>query len=357
MVTLLVDGKRMPTSPPPVLRAGRVYVPVTAFRPIGLYVRQRNPREAEVAWPDTDSFTDFRAGVRRYVAEYGDESTYTLPGTPFMSHGVLMVPLVALFPAQYDASNRTVSMRRSGAWLRWRLRDDDAYVKNQPDNYSHLFIGDFVPVIPEWEIERAEKLDASGDWQGAVRVLRRLVESRPFTWDVARAPAFDEWQAYRPLGSILTREQPARAEGYMYRAIGLALDEQFGSAEEAFRRAAEIDRALADAYFAAGWAVLRQEQVESAMDRDPAMLRKALADYDRALEADPNHQLALRASGYAWLALAYVENRSGGYADESKAAVLPYLANAIDRFKRLLRAAGPSPRISELIRQTREQLR
>ena len=356
-VTLLVDGKRLPTSPAPVLRGGRVYVPVTVFRPIGLYVRQKNAREAEVAWPDTDSFTDFKAGVRRYVDDMDPErSTYLLPGTPFMSDRVLMVPLTAVLDGRYDPDTRTVSIRRDRGWLRYRLEDDDAYVKNQPQFYSHLFLGDYVPVIPKWEIERAGKLDASGDWRGAVRILRRLIESRPFKWDTRLVLAVDEWKAYEPLGRILTREQPKQAEGYITLGTSMALDEEYGRAEDAFRHAAEIDPSRADAHFASGWAVLRQEKVESAFDRKPETLRKALAEYDKALEADPTCEPALRASGYAWLALAYVENQRGGYTDQSKAQVLPYLKNAVDRFERLLRAAGPSPQMSDLVQHIRDQL-
>lgn len=103
-------------------------------------------------------------------------------------------------------------------------------------------------------------------------------------------------------------------------------------------------------------AVLRQEKAGSAFDRKPETLRKALADFDRALESDPTHEPTLRASGYAWLALAYVENQRGGYTDGSKAQVLPYLRNAVDRFERLLRIGGPSPQMSELVRQIRDQL-
>mgnify|MGYP000865766101 CR=1 FL=1 len=87
----------------------------------------------------------------------------------------------------------------------------------------------------------------------------------------------------------------------------------------------------------------------------PVTLRKALADFDRALEADPDHELSLRASGYAWLALAYVENRQGGYTDHSKAQVRPYLVNSIDRFERLLRLTGDSPSLRYLMGTIRDQ--
>lgn len=37
-VTVLVDGKRLDMSPKPVIREGRVYVPVTSIRKLGLWV-------------------------------------------------------------------------------------------------------------------------------------------------------------------------------------------------------------------------------------------------------------------------------------------------------------------------------
>lgn len=252
-----------------------------------------------------------------------------------------------------------MEIRRSRGWLRWRYQDDDAYVENSPDEYSHVFLGDHVPVIPSREIERAQKLDASGEWFDAAKVLHAVIWSRPFTWptrDWDSGRPTDEWNAYEPLGRMLIRERPEGANGHYYLGIGLAVKGEFAAAEAEFRRSAQLDSSRADAHFAAGWAVLRQEKVAGAMDRDPETLRKALADFDHALGADPKHELSLRTSGYAWLALAYAESTRAGYTDEVRAQVRPYLENAVDRFERLLKAAGPSPGISYLVGTIRDQL-
>lgn len=261
-VTLLVDGKRLPTSPAPVLRGGRVYVPVTVFRPIGLAVSMKGSRRASVGWPESDLIIDFRAGVDYYTPDSPEPARVKLPGTAFVSRGVLMVPLRALLDdsdygtsltAKWDSATRTLNVRRSRRWLRQRLEMDDEFIKGQPDVYSHVWLGDYVPVVPSQEIERAERLDASGEWFDAAKVLRSLISAKPFTWESDAWRMRDEWKAYQPLGRILIRERPEGANGHYYLAIGLAVEGQYAAAEEEFRRSAEIDAARADAHFGAGW--------------------------------------------------------------------------------------------------------
>jgi hypothetical protein len=52
-VRLKVDGKLLRTTPPPVLRHGRVFVPVVAFQRIGLGVEFQGRTRASVGWPDS----------------------------------------------------------------------------------------------------------------------------------------------------------------------------------------------------------------------------------------------------------------------------------------------------------------
>ena len=360
-MTLLVDGKQMHTSPPPVLRRGRVYIPVTAFRKIGLAVKIRSTREASVGWPESDDIVDFKAGVRKYVERLGEEEiVVTLPGTPFVHRGVLMVPLRSLLSdrdhgvalvAGWDASSRVVHIHRSKRWLRRRLEDDASLTKACPDLYDHVWLGEYVPVLPKREIARAEKLDASGNWQDAVEVLRSLVESRPFNWAVRpeHRHVHDEWRAYGPLGSILVREHQNEGEGYLYLGIGRAVNEDYSGAEEAFLQGAEVNPASADLQFAIGWAILRQERAETTFQRKPETIRKALAYFEKALEIDPSHERALRAAGHASLGLAYLESKLGGYTEESKMQARPYLEKAAGYFERLLQQTRSSPRLDYLL--------
>ncbi len=126
-VTMLVDGKPLPTSTRPVLRAGRIYVPVTFFEKIGLIVKRSGTRRVSVGWPESDLIIDFHADRNYYVPDGPEPRRVRLPGAPFMNHGVLMVPLRALLSdtdqgtnlvAEWDTRTRTVNVHRSKAWLR-----------------------------------------------------------------------------------------------------------------------------------------------------------------------------------------------------------------------------------------------
>lgn len=86
-VRVTVDGKPLTMRPKPVIRGRRVYVPVDAFRKIGLWVNWRNgSRHAQVGWPDTDFIVDFSVG-RVWVEPLEGGQREFLPGRPFLRRG------------------------------------------------------------------------------------------------------------------------------------------------------------------------------------------------------------------------------------------------------------------------------
>jgi hypothetical protein len=132
-VRLRVDGKLLMTRPSPVIRRGRVFIPVLAFQRIGLVAFRHSDRYIEIGWPQSDRTIGFKAGVGTYRGEGPDPNTIPLPGTPFMRGRVLMVPLRSMLSdtdegtsliAQWNATTRTVHVHRSKGWLRWRLQNN-----------------------------------------------------------------------------------------------------------------------------------------------------------------------------------------------------------------------------------------
>jgi hypothetical protein len=138
--TLKVDGVTLPTDPPPVVRHGRMYVPITAFRKIGLYVDYKpGSSTGTVAWLDSDSIYDLAAG-QSWVPGQVRGSREEIPGTPFMLSGQLMVPLRTPFHGgdilEWDAKNRVANVVRSTPWLRWRLAEDSELKAAHPRFYE-----------------------------------------------------------------------------------------------------------------------------------------------------------------------------------------------------------------------------
>src|SRR5690242_13348927 len=60
-ISAILDGKKLPVSPSPVMKNGRIFVPAEIFRPIGLRVVSNGPQEAEVGWPESDFIINFKA--------------------------------------------------------------------------------------------------------------------------------------------------------------------------------------------------------------------------------------------------------------------------------------------------------
>ena len=143
-ITIFVDGKVLNTLPQPVLRRGRVFIPVTAFKRIGLAVKVISKDEAWVGWPSSEFNYAFKAGRKTSSFHDPDSSTTALPGTPFMRRGALMVPLRSMFPnirlsdltAEWNSRSKAVHIHRSAKWRRWRLQHDVEFRKSNPDWYS-----------------------------------------------------------------------------------------------------------------------------------------------------------------------------------------------------------------------------
>ena len=138
-----VDDKELLTVP--VIRGSRVYVPITAFRKMGLFVNWKTRNSSgTVAWPEPDLIYDITAG-QSWVPGQIAGSKADLPGTPFMSGGQLMVPLRTPvidnpkyrdFQIEWDSKNRIAIVRRSKEWLGERLTNDAALKTASPECYE-----------------------------------------------------------------------------------------------------------------------------------------------------------------------------------------------------------------------------
>lgn len=360
-VKVLVDGKQMPMSPPAMLRHRRVFLPVSAFLKLGLYVRPISKRQAVIGWPESEDIVMIKAGVRRYPEEYqGKKTIYTLPGTPFLYRGALMVPVHDMMSSgdivgSWDQRTQVLTVIRDPEWLRYRIYRDAYLIREMPGNYGHIWLGKSLPAPVRSEIARAEKLERSGDWRSAERILNRLVNLRPFTWQPEIYPIREEWLAYGPLGAIMVRKHPDDGYGYLYHGIGLAIKGDYSGAEESFLHGVEVEP-RPELLFAVGWAILRKEKVRSVFERRPETLRKALGYFERSLQKTPGYSLPLRSAGYASLHLAYLTNHTGGYTSKSKAEARPYLRKAAGYLEGLRAETGPDKRLDGLLKNIRKQL-
>lgn len=142
-LVVTVDGKKLETIPRPIIRQGRIFVPVDSIRRIGLRVDWRKgKRKAEVAWPETDVFIYFEANRGTYPGgqsqeqEKINEKSRRVSPSSFMDNGVLMVPLSALvrlsgegmLTLEWDKRAGIVNLRRPPYWVKWRrgLRMNDS---------------------------------------------------------------------------------------------------------------------------------------------------------------------------------------------------------------------------------------
>ena len=368
-VRIILDGKKLPVSPAPVLRKGRVFVPAMIFRKIGLSVISNNPRKAEVGWPDSDAIIDYQAGKRTYhydvPANAPNAPLGVLPGTPFMHSGVLMIPLRSWIDngklpggitAEWDSDTRTVHLYREMNWLRRRIAEDADYAKHPEWGYSHVWLGKNTPVVPGSEIARAKKLYAEGNHRKAIRMLDNLVQSDLFNWGSEPIRYRPEGEAYKPLGEMLLKENPDSYMAYLYLGIGLALEKDLAGAEDAFRKGVEANPRSEMLQFAVGWVILRQESVSNVFDRKPETLQAAMGYFEKALKINEDYVPALRNAGWTSLALAYLTEQAGGYTDESRVQAIPYLRKSAGCFEHLLERTSPSPRLSEMVSQIKRQL-
>lgn len=144
-ITLKVDGKKLITSPLPTIRNGRVYVPITAFRKMGLFVNWKyGEHSGTVAWIKSDLIYDVTAG-RSWVPGQIAGSKVQIPETPFMSGNQLMVslrtpvsdtPSARNFQLEWNAKSRTANVCRSKKWLEKRLKEDTALKAAKPSCYE-----------------------------------------------------------------------------------------------------------------------------------------------------------------------------------------------------------------------------
>jgi hypothetical protein len=139
-VTITVDDEVLNTSPQSEIRSGRVYMPITSMKKLGLWVDyDAGDRFGRVGWPESDGIVNFDVG-RVWLDAYGDAPEKTLKGKPFMKQRVLMIPLNSFtgstFLAKWDNRSKTVSISRDKRWMAWRRRLDDELQKAQPDKYA-----------------------------------------------------------------------------------------------------------------------------------------------------------------------------------------------------------------------------
>ena len=129
-----VDGRVLKTNPAAVIRGGKLYVPVDAFRRIGLYVEWAvAAKHAEICMPKSDDFVSVKTG-RIWIEPEGPPplpAPKVLPGKPFMLKGSLMAPLSTViayyhweFSVDWDARSQTAHVKRDPRWLKHRLEMD-----------------------------------------------------------------------------------------------------------------------------------------------------------------------------------------------------------------------------------------
>ena len=139
---LTLDGKPLVTSPRPTIRNGRLFVPATVFRQVGLAVEERGRREVWVGWPESDVTVTFTLGSKRAKFSYDRHKDLAAP--PFLCHGKLMVPLTVVIShtdrmcnTRWDPKTGTVEVHRSPQWLKWRLElDKELREKRKPGWYT-----------------------------------------------------------------------------------------------------------------------------------------------------------------------------------------------------------------------------
>jgi len=193
---------------------------------------------------------------------------------------------------------------------------------------------------------KARELDASGRWHEAVEILTAKIAKAPYTWPSAVSAGWtDAWQAYHLLGDILLREEPEKAEGYLYSGIAKAIEEDYAGAESSFTKGAVLDPKSADLQFAIGWAVIRQDRAGDSFKKKPESIRRALPHFEAALKIYSTHKMSLLTAGYANTQLAESINSQKGHTPASKKEITPYLEQAIYYFEEYVKSYGENVRL------------
>ncbi len=116
-VKVEVNGRRITTSPSPVMQGGRVFVPLRAIADnLGVQLDWNSATRKVAFMTPKGEEVELRIGDRK--AKVGDR-TVTLESAPFIHRGATMIPLrftAEAFDAQVDwsASTQTVSIRKEG---------------------------------------------------------------------------------------------------------------------------------------------------------------------------------------------------------------------------------------------------
>ncbi|MDD3927087.1 MAG: hypothetical protein PHT33_10580 [bacterium] len=202
-----------------------------------------------------------------------------------------------------------------------------------------------------WEISlqfmiKARELDTSGKWREAVEILSSNIAKAPYTWPslvLAEKPV--TWEAYRTLSDILMREEPEKAEGYLYNGIAKAVDEDYAGAETAFTKGAALVPKNADLQFAIGWSIIRQDRANASCKKKVSSILRALPYFEAALKIDPRHKMSLCAAGYANTHLAEAINYDKGYTPASYKEIIPYMERSISYLEEYIKLYGESMRI------------
>lgn len=138
---IIIYGRTLKTRPAPVIRRGRIYVPITAFREMGLQVTwKRGQSSGTVAWEDSDLIYDVTAG-RSWVPGQIAGSKIKIPGMPYMCGDQLMVPLRTPvidmpqyrdFQIRWDSRHRAAIIRKT-KWCRNRKCAAGGFVESKDD--------------------------------------------------------------------------------------------------------------------------------------------------------------------------------------------------------------------------------
>lgn len=128
---LLVNGASLQTEPAPIVRSGRLFLPATSLRKLGLAVEMRGRNSAWVAWPASED-------MRIYTA--GSKTSKDQPA-PFIYKSTLMLPLREIVDGkimilEWEGRSKIVRVRIRSSWKEWRSENDAQLQREHPNWYE-----------------------------------------------------------------------------------------------------------------------------------------------------------------------------------------------------------------------------